>query len=126
MRSETKGDKIIFSGNVVANWSELEIRCDVMEIYNSSQGEGGADQVIAIGNVKLKKGTRRAEGDKAIYIDKDQKVILKGSPYATAWEEDNIIEGKEMIFYLETDRFLVNDRVKMKFYPKKDSPGKGK
>lgn len=124
MRSEAKNDKIIFSGNVVADWGELEIRCDVMEIYNSSKGEGGADQVIAIGNVKLKKGTRRAEGDKAIYLDKDQKVILRGSPYATAWEEDNIIEGKEMIFYLESDRFLVKDRVKMKFFPKKDSPGK--
>jgi hypothetical protein len=29
-----------------------------------------------------------------------------------------MIEGKEMIFLLEQDKFLVNDEVKMKFYPK--------
>ena len=55
-----------------------------------------------------------------------QKIILTGTPYATAWEEGNMIEGREMIFLLEKDRFVVNQRVRMKIYPKdeKNNPKK--
>jgi lipopolysaccharide export system protein LptA len=126
MRSENKGDKIIFSGNVVATWGAMEITCDVMEVYNTPKKEGqkeeksSADQVIAIGHVIMTKGTRKAKGDKAIYYDKTQQVVLTGSPNATAWEGDNQIEGKEMVFLLEEDRFLVKERVKMRLYSKKD------
>jgi lipopolysaccharide export system protein LptA len=43
---------------------------------------------------------------------------LTGIPKATAWEEANMIEGREMIFLLDKDRFVANDRVRMKIYPK--------
>jgi len=122
MRSESKGNKIIFSGHVIATWGELEIRSDILEIYNSDNKEG-TNQVIAIGNVRLKKGNRRAKGDRAIYLDKSQKVILTGVPKATAWEDNNMIEGKEMMFLLDEDRFLVKDRVRMKFFPKSGQAG---
>ena len=39
-------------------------------------------------------------------------------PKATAWEESNMIEGREMIFLLDKDRFVANNRVRMKIYPK--------
>ena len=55
---------------------------------------------------------------KLIWLLKLQKIILTGTPYATAWEEGNMIEGREMIFLLEKDRFVVNQRVRMKIYPK--------
>ena len=55
---------------------------------------------------------------KAIYLDKLQKIILTGTPKATAWEESNMIEGREMIFLLDKDRFVANNRVRMKIYPK--------
>jgi hypothetical protein len=37
-----------------------------------------------------------------------------------------MIEGREMIFLLEKDRFVVNQRVRMKIYPKdeKNNPKK--
>ncbi len=118
MRSENKGEKIVFSGNVIGRWGNMEIRSDILEIYDRPEDKGGSDEVVAIGNVKLKKENKRAEGDRAVYYDSAQKVILTGSPKAYAWEDDNKIEGREMIFLLEEDRFLVKDRVIMKFYPK--------
>ena len=33
-------------------------------------------------------------------------------------KRSNMIEGREMIFLLEKDRFVVNQRVRMKIYPK--------
>ena len=117
MRSENGGVKIIFSGNVVSYKGDLKITSDMLEVYNSEDTKE-TDEIVAIGNVFITRGLKKATGDKAVYIDKLQKIILTGTPKATAWEEDSMIEGREMIFLLEKDRFVVNERVRMKMYPK--------
>jgi len=124
MRSEDGGIKIIFSGNVEGYWGDLKITSDILEVYNT-QDKKETEEIVAIGNVFIKRGLKRAKGDKAIYLDKLQKIILTGNPKATAWEEDNMIEGREMIFLLDKDRFVANERVRMKIYPKdKDKKNK--
>lgn len=120
MRSDDGGQKIVFSGNVKAMWGDLTILSDVLEVYNPDSDDK-TDQIIAIGNVVITRGEKKAKGDKAIYLDKAQKIILTGNPKAIAWEGKNVIEGKEMIFLLESDRLVVNERVRMKIYPKKES-----
>jgi lipopolysaccharide export system protein LptA len=117
MRSESGGVKIIFSGNVVSYKGDLKITSDILEVYNSEDTKE-TDEIVAIGNVFITRGLKKATGDKAVYIDKLQKIILTGTPKATAWEEDSMIQGREMIFLLEKDRFVVNERVRMKMYPK--------
>ena len=117
MRSEDGGIKIIFSGNVVGYWGDLKITSDILEIYNT-QDKKETEEIVAIGNVFITRGLKRAKGDKAVYLDKLQKIILTGTPKATAWEERNMIEGRELIFLLEKDRFFANNRVRMKIYPK--------
>lgn len=128
MRSENKGEKIFFTGHVIAIWGDLEIRSDVLEVNNpkeaSSEGGSGTDQIIATGNVVITRGLKKAKGDKAVYLDKEQKMILTSDNKVYAWEDKNMIEGKEMIFLLDKDKFLVNDTVKMKFYPKEEDEGK--
>ena len=122
MRSEDGGIKIIFIGNVVATRGNLKITSDILEIYNT-QDKKETEEIIAIGNVFITRDLKRGKGDKAIYLDKLQKIILTGTPKATAWEESNMIEGRELIFLLEKDRFFANNRVRMKIYPK-DKKGK--
>ena len=117
MRSEDGCIKIIFIGNVVATRGNLKITSDILEIYNT-QDKKETEEIIAIGNVFINRGLKRGKGDKAIYIDKLQKIILTGTPKAIAWEENNMIEGRELIFLLEKDRFFANNRVRMKIYPK--------
>lgn len=125
MRSENSGQKIIFSGNVVARWGDLEIISDILEIYNS-EDSNQTNEIIAIGHVTITRGDRKAKGDRAVYLDKAQKIILTGTPKATAWEGKTVIEGREMIFLLNSDRFVVNERVRMKIYSKGKSPGQSK
>jgi lipopolysaccharide export system protein LptA len=117
MRSEDGGLKIIFSGNVVGYWGELKITSDILEVYNTKDKKE-TEEIVAIGNVFITRGQKRAKGDKAVYLDKLQKIILTGTPKATAWEEGNMIEGREMIFLLDKDRFVANNRVRMKIYQK--------
>jgi len=125
MRSEDGGIKIIFSGNVEANKGDLKITSDIMEIYNT-EDKKETEEIVAIGNVFITRGLKRAKGDKGIYLDKLQKIILTGTPKATAWEESNMIEGRELIFLLEKDRFIANNRVRMKIYPKDKKDKKDK
>tara|TARA_Y100001936_G_scaffold245300_1_gene287015 strand:+ start:65 stop:577 length:513 start_codon:yes stop_codon:yes gene_type:complete len=117
MRSEDGGLKIIFSGNVIGYWGDLKITSDILEVYNT-QDKKETEEIVAIGNVFITRGLKRAKGDKAIYLNKLQKIILTGTPKATAWEESNMIEGREMIFLLDKDRFVANNRVRMKIFPK--------
>ena len=125
MRSEDGGIKIIFSGNVVANKGDLKITSDIMEIYNT-EDKKETEEIIAIGNVFITRGLKRGKGDKAVYLDKLQKIILTGTPKAIAWEDKNMIEGRELIFLLDKDRFFANKRVRMKIYPKDKEDKKGK
>ncbi len=117
MRSENSGQKIIFSGNVNGVWGELSISSDVLEVYNT-EDKKGTQEIVAIGSVKIVRGDTRAEGDRAVYLDTMQKIILTGTPQAKAWQGKDIIEGREMIFLLDKDRFVVNQRVRMKLFPK--------
>ena len=125
MRSEDGGIKIIFSGNVVGYWGDLKMTSDIMEVYNT-EDKKETEEIVAIGNVFITRGLKSAKGDKAVYLDKLQKIILTGTPKATAWEESNMIEGRELIFLLEKDRFFANNRVRMKIYPKDKKNKKNK
>ena len=53
-----------------------------------------------------------------------QKIILTGTPKAMAWEGKDIIEGREMIFLLKKDRFVVNERVRAKIYQQTNAKNK--
>tara|TARA_B100001167_G_scaffold18254_1_gene9719 strand:- start:107 stop:439 length:333 start_codon:yes stop_codon:yes gene_type:complete len=88
MRSEDGGIKIIFSGNVVGYWGDLKITSDILEIYNT-QDKKETEEIIAIGNVFITRGLKKAKGDKAIYLDKLQKIILT--------EPQRLLHGKKVI-----------------------------
>ena len=118
MRSENGGQKIIFSGNVSVTKEEMTITSDIIEVYNTPDKKQ-TQEIVAIGNVKISKGNKKAKGDRAVYLEQLQKIILTGNPKAVAWEADDIIEGREMIFLMKKDRFVVNERVKAKIYTQK-------
>ncbi|MGV7221244.1 MAG: LptA/OstA family protein [Nitrospinales bacterium] len=135
MRSMNNGEKIIFSGNVVGVWGDLEIRSDIFELYTEKKKKKSKkdkkdgqslEKVIAIGKVAIKRGTTRAKGDRATYYVDEEKIELTGTPKASAWEDGNKIEGKEMIFLLDEDRVVINGRVEAIFFTSKKSPSKSK
>ena len=125
MRSENGGQKIIFSGNVEAIKGDMTITSDIMEVYNTSDKKQ-IEEIVAIGNVDITRGEKKAKGDRAVYLDQLQKIILTGTPKAVAWEGKDIIEGREMIFLLKKDRFVVNERVRAKIFQKTNEKKKSR
>ena len=119
MRSENGGQKIIFSGNVMAFKEDMTISSDIMEVYNTPDKQQ-TEEIVAIGNVNIVRGEKKATGDRAVYLDQLQKIILTGTPKAVAWEGKDMIEGREMIFLIKKDRFIVNERVRAKLYQKSE------
>ena len=117
MRSENGGQKIIFSGNVLIAKEGMTITSDIIEVYNSTDKKQ-TEEIVAIGNVTISRGTKKAKGDRAVYLERLQKIILTGNPKATVWEGNDIIEGREMIFLMKKDRFVINKRVRAKLFPK--------
>ena len=117
MRSESGGQKIIFSGNVTVAKGSMTISSDIVEVYNTPDKKQ-TQEVVAIGNVQISRADKKAKGDRAVYLEHLQKIILTGNPKASAWEGDDIIEGREMIFLMKKDRFVVNERVRAKLFPK--------
>ena len=118
MRSENGGQKIIFSGNVAVTKDDMVITSDIVEVYSSSDKKQ-TDEIVATGNVEISRGNKKLKGDRAVYLKHLQKIILTGNPKAIAWEGDDLIEGREMIFLMKKDRFIVNERVHAKLFPKK-------
>ena len=118
MRSENGGQKIIFSGNVAVTKEGISITSDILEVYNTPDKKQ-TQEIVAIGNVKISRGDKKAKGDRAVYLEHIQKIILTGNPKAVAWAGDDIIEGREMIFLMDKDRFVVNERVRAKLFPQK-------
>lgn len=138
LRSENEGKKFIFSGNVLSTWGDLIIKSDILEVYSNpktktsrkkatddvSQASQDLDKIIAIGNVDITKGDRRAKGDRADYNNKKQVIVITGEPNAIAWEGENIIRGKKMTFILEKDLFMVEEGVILVLNPKNPPPEK--
>ncbi len=137
LRSENEGKKFIFTGNVLSIWGDLEIKSDILEVYANPKNKAGRkkntndisqagqdlDKIIAIGNVDIKKGDRRAKGDRADYDNKKQIITITGQPNAIAWEGENIIRGKKMTFYLEKDLLEVEEPI-LEIKPKNPPPEK--
>ena len=117
MRSENGGQKIIFSGNVLIAKEGMTITSDIIEVYNSADKKQ-TEEIVSIGNVIITRGTKKAKGDRAVYLERLQKIILTGNPKATVLDGNDIIEGREMIFLMKKDRFVINKRVRAKLFPK--------
>ena len=121
MVADNKNQWVHFIGNVTATRGDLVIHSDRLEVYRNPKSEK-IDRIEAIGRVDISRGTKYATADKAVFYDAEQKIVLLGNP--KAWENDNIIVGHKMNFYLKTDQLIVegdsNRRVDVVLYPTKE------
>jgi outer membrane protein assembly factor BamD len=99
-----KENLIIFKGNVVARQKDIVIYADSLEAVIIEDGKG-IDRATAGGNVKIQQGVRVANCQKAIFYNRDQKMVLTGE--ARVVDGDNTVSGDEIIFDIEKNRVEV-------------------
>lgn len=128
MTVQNKERRAVFEGKVVLTKGDLVVRSDVMVVFYeprdeqqdgsppAGDGEEGEEQVSqmavskieATGRVKIEKKAGTATCRKAVFYQKEQKIVLTGDP--VAWERGNRVTGERIIMFLEQDRTVVDGR----------------
>lgn len=107
-------NSVLFSGNVDARQDDVVIRSDEMTVYYEAAGEASGDgkknsqqvkKLICKGNVQITRADWLGTGKRMDYIAKDRKVILSGD--AKAWQHNNMVSGKTIVYYLDEKRSIV-------------------
>lgn len=94
---------VVFKGKVFAETKEIKLWADTLYVYYTKGKEGRQIQrVIALGSVKLEKGSWRAVSEKATYFRLQEKLVLEDNP--KVWHDKNLVEGDIIVIYLNEDR----------------------
>jgi len=130
LEADNKNQVIIFTGNIIARQGDLVIHADVARVFYEKREEGNeVREIVATGNVKVHQGDRIATGQKAQFLNAEQKIILTGQP--RVWQGKDMVSGEKITVLLEEDKSLVESgpdrRVEVILYPKGEaSKAKGK
>lgn len=131
-----RGHVQVTQGDITLNSDRLSITYDPSAVRRSDKSVeatakkatpgGDADkikEIIAEGNVRIRQGTRLAEGRRAVFDQGKQTVVL--SDGAVLHDGPNQVAGERVIVYLQEERSVVesgsNSRVKAVLYPGKDA-----
>jgi lipopolysaccharide export system protein LptA len=117
MVSDSRSDQVVFTGNVEARRGDLYVKSDQLEVKQDQQTKKVA-QMVAIGNVFIRRGEQSATAERATFFEAEQKAVLTGNPHA--WEGNTEIWGEEMVFLLAEGNMIVTggtQRVRVQLIP---------
>jgi len=121
----------IFEGKVILTKGEFVMYADQMVVHfeggppgtTPKVGKGGAPSarpvtpdlptfgnravslIDATGNVVMEQGKKKAKSKKALYYQRDEKLVLTGDP--EVWEQGYRVTGAKMTMLLKEDRSIV-------------------
>ena len=106
--------QVIFIGNVIAKQGELTILGDRMTIFylegeNPESNDGGLgariDKIMVEGSVRITQKNVVATGERAVYFDEENKVVLTGEPKVQ--QDKNFIQGDKITLFLDSEKSIV-------------------
>ncbi len=106
LTADNKNSTAVFEGSVIARTDNITMYSDRMTVYYDNSA-GKVNKIHAVGNVKVNQEERALFSDEALYLETEQKIIFTGNPKAV--EGENVISGKEIIFYLKDSRAEVKE-----------------
>jgi lipopolysaccharide export system protein LptA len=111
-------------------WNAPMVMGEAVQTQTKETAEGAEQRIAKIqakGNVRIVRGEQTATAQEALYLREEEKIILTGD--AKVWEGQNMVSGRQITLFLDEDTSLVEQEVKVIFYPKtkrEESPSKGK
>lgn len=107
VEANQKQNMITFKGNVVAKQGDTTLYANTLIIYYDPNTQK-LKEVVATGNVKLVQLNRRATGQRAMFYQDSNKVVLDGE--AVVREGENVIRGERLIFYVNEERTVMEGK----------------
>jgi len=129
LEADNKSRVITFRGKVEAKQGEMTLTADLAQVFYEKKEEGNEiREIVATGNVKMQEGERLATGQKAVFVNAEQKITLTGQP--RIGQGKDMVSGEKIIVLLEEDKSFVESgpdrRVEVILHPKGEArPAKG-
>lgn len=106
LTADNKNNTALFEGSVVANTPDIIMYSDKMLVYYERK-TGNIKKIESEGNVKVIKDDRVIVSQKAVYYSDGEKVVFTGNPRAV--EGENVVTGEVMTYFINDDRYFVED-----------------
>jgi len=121
LEADNKNRVITFRGKVEARQGALTINADTAQVFYEKKEEGNEiREVVATGNVKVQEGDRLATAQKAVFMNREQKITLTGQP--KVWQGKDMVSGEKIIVLLDEEKSFVESgpdrRVEVILHPK--------
>lgn len=119
MVSEKKSNKISFFGSVVATKGQLRVTANEMYVFSDKTQER-LQEMEAVGSVRITHKDKVATGDKAVYYEDSQTLVLTGNPVLT--QGKNVATGEKVIYHFALEDMEIisgqNQPATITLYPK--------
>lgn len=108
-----------FIGNVIAKQGNATIYAEEVTIHYQTGDRREVEKVVAVGGVRIVQGERIATGEHAVFLNREGKVVLTGSPKVHQGQDS--VRGDEITVFLNEERSVVTSktggRVNAVFHP---------
>jgi lipopolysaccharide export system protein LptA len=104
MEINRKEHKIIFTGRVTAQQGDIQIYADKL-IADYSENAREIISIVAMGSAKVVDKDRVALCGEIFMDNRNRTITMKDNP--KLWEGDDLLEGEEIIYFIEEDRFKI-------------------
>lgn len=104
VEGDQKKNLVIFKGNVVAKQEEATLYANQLTLYYDPETRR-IREIVALGNVKVTQGDRRATSQKATFYQNENKIVLEGE--VVIREGENVIRGEKVVYLVDEERSFV-------------------
>ena len=102
MEADSKGKVVTFKGDVVAE-KDFLLCSDELKVYYGENEE--IKELIAVGNVRVSKGDKRAMGDRAVYDKGKNAIVITGN--AVVEQCSDVVRGGKITVYTDSGNMTV-------------------
>ena len=102
MEADSKGKVVTFKGDVVAE-KDFILCSDELKVYYGENDE--VKELIAVGNVRVSKGDKRAMGDRAVYDKGKNAIVITGN--AMVEQCSDVVRGGKITVYTDSGSMTV-------------------
>lgn len=131
MVADQKSRTVVFEGHVTVQQGAMTITGQKLTVYGAEKAHGASnasgevtgeqiERIEVEGNVVISEGDRVATSQKAVLYNKEQKIVLMGTPVLVQGKDK--VQGDLITLYLEDQKSVVEGRagnpVQAVFHPK--------
>ncbi len=120
MEASKLGVKVVFTGDVTLKKEGMTLYSDSVTVFYDAQTKG-IREIEALGNVVVRKEGRVALANRALYYNREDKIVLTGD--ARIIENENQLGGDRITLFMKDDRSIVEGGKVLLYQDKEKNKG---